>query len=226
MPGPLEHLESFLGCTILSSLRGRDSKLFTKSPPFTHHPTATLHVSSPECGPSPSPLHIHHTPLAENRFPDLDWATAPSQATATATGSSSPTIEEYLLVVEDPDAPLPSPVVHGIYYAIPAHKTSLSRLDFTRAAAPGGNSSADADNLLAGGFRYGANRMKNVWGGPRPVLGHGEHRYFFQVVGLGERVDWDVGHDGALSLEEVKRRIAGKVVGWGVWVGTFERRIR
>ena len=68
-----------------------------------------------------------------------------------------------------------------------------------------------------------------MWGGPKPVLGHGMHRYFFQVVGLSERMDWDEveGEAGSerLSLAVLKEKVQGKVVAWGVWIGTFERAL-
>lgn len=64
-----------------------------------------------------------------------------------------------------------------------------------------------------------------VWIGPRAPMGHGVHRYFFQLVALGEGLDVKVGdaEEGA-TREEVARACEGKVVGWGVWVGTFESR--
>ena len=134
MPSILESLESFLGKTVLYPLRNRDAKLLTKSPAFNTHPTTPkLQVSSPECGPDLSQLSPQHTPFGENRFPALAWAVVPPQSDAI------PTIAEWLVVVEDPDAPLPSPVVHGLYYGIPAEKMELRSEDFVRKHAATGD---------------------------------------------------------------------------------------
>ena len=59
--------------------------------------------------------------------------------------------------------------------------------------------------------------------GPRPVFGHGPHRYFFQVIGLGQEVDQSSLTE-AVTREELGREIQGKVVGWGTWIGVYERK--
>lgn len=174
MPSFLERLEDALGGA-LSSYRGHDDKLFFKSPAFKAHPDPTIIVTSPECGDSNSELHIHHTPLSDNRFPGLKWSPP-----ASTEGPVPSAILEYSIVVEDPDAPLPMPITHGIYYGILASKTQLTSEDV--AAVSG------SQNDLYDGFKYGLNRMKVVWSGPKPVLGHGQYRYMFQIVGLSSSI--------------------------------------
>lgn len=206
MPSILDYIEAFLGY-LFSSFRGRDAGLFTKSPAFADHPVPTLEVHSPECGASTSSLLIHHTPFGENRFPELTWS-VPSTMTEP--------IREYLLVVEDPDAPLPTPIVHGVYYSIPTDKTHVSPADFEKGSE---------SKVLRGGFRYGKNRRGIVWMGARPIVNHGPHRYLFQVVALKEALDL-----GALSEiatpEELKEDLVGKVAGWGEWIGVYERTLK
>lgn len=210
MPALAARIEGVIG-GLLKSARGRDAKLFTNSAPFKPHPSPTLDVISPECGASKSSLLIAHTPLGENRFPELSWSHQPTS------GEAGPDVVEYLVVVEDPDAPLPSPVVHGIYYAIPASKTNILPGDL--------RASSDAkDAVLTGGFKYGMNRQQTVWGGARPVLGHGMHRYMFQVVGLSQSIDTK-GMGKVPSKEVLEKAVEGKIAAWGVWVGTFERKI-
>lgn len=210
MPSFLQRVEALLGRSLVS-IRGHDTKLFVRTPAFTDHPEPTLSVASPECGASMSELQIHHTPLGENRFPQLQWE-PPSSAK-----QIGPTeIAEYLIVVEDPDAPLPMPVVHGIYYAIPPSKTLLLPEDFDFVS--------DDKKSVHGGFKFGSNRMKSVWGGPKPVLGHGLHRYMFQVVGLGSSIEQTFASD-IPTRSELERAVEGKVVGWGMWVGTYERKL-
>lgn len=208
MPTLAARIEAVIG-GLLRSARGRDAKLFVNSAPFKAHSSPTLDVTSPECGDTNSPLLIAHTPLGEDRVPELSWSRQPTS------GEAGPEIVEYLMIVEDPDAPLPSPVVHGIFFGIPASKTTLLPGDLV--------ASSDAKSaLLAGGFKYGMNRRQTIWSGARPVLGHGMHRYMFQVVGLSKSLDAK-GLGEVPSKETLEKAVEGKVAAWGVWVGTFER---
>ena len=127
------------------------------------------------------------------------------------------------MVVEDPDAPLPQPVVHGIYYDLPRDKTRLENDDFAPIEG-----SEEEDRLLTGGFRYGLNRRRTVWSGPRPVMGHGVHRYFFQIVGLSGPLGATNKKERGFEKQEVLEALVEeeKVVCWGEWIGTFERRLR
>ncbi|TGO46110.1 hypothetical protein BCON_0344g00020 [Botryotinia convoluta] len=93
----------------------------------------------------------------------------------------------------------------------------INKEDFEEAKKDGDGSS----QVLADGINYGVNRRRTIWGGPKPVLGHGAHRHFFQVVGLSEVLD---------ATEKVKREelgglLEGKVLVWGEWVGTYERKL-
>ena len=50
--------------------------------------------------------------------------------------------------------------------------------------------------------------MKSIWGGPKPMLGHGPHRYSFQVV--------DVGMLGQAPTKiDMERAVERKVAAWG-----------
>jgi len=222
-------LTSLLECVIghlLYRFRARDAKLFTATPPFAAHPESTIPIYSPEYGqsseqPSSTPMDAQHTQVGANRFPALTWS-VPVELEGR--------VKEWLLVVEDPDAPLPRPVVHGLYYAIAASNVSLNHADFEVVDEHGEGEHTESkanSTLLKGGFRYGQNRPGTVWAGPRPVMAHGPHRYFFQVVGLGQELDWRgirrTSQSSPLSREELAMAIEGKVVAWGLWVGTFER---
>ncbi|KAF5879588.1 uncharacterized protein Bfra_006795 [Botrytis fragariae] len=85
----------------------------------------------------------------------------------------------------------------------------IDKEDFVEAKKGDGSSS----QLLAGDFNYGANRRKTIWGGPKPVLGHGIHSYLFQVVGLSEELDATekVGRKelGGLLEDKVLGRVGG-----------------
>ncbi|KAJ8064567.1 hypothetical protein OCU04_006897 [Sclerotinia nivalis] len=204
------YLEAFLG-RLFYSQRGRDAKLISRSIPSITQLPATLLVTSP-LGPSLSPLSHSHSQVGANEFPPLSWSLNPN-----TDPELRDKIKSFLLVVEDPDAPLPSPVIHGIYYNIPPSKTEVRKEDFVE-MSKGDDGSGQ---LLAGGFSYGVNRRKTIWGGPKPVLGHGVHRYFFQVVGLSERLE-----TGAkIGRKELVGLLEGKVLVWGEWVGTYERKL-
>ena len=143
-----------------------------------------------------------------NQFPTISWEPPVSDTE----------VAEYMLIVEDPDAPLPSPIAHGCYYAIPAGTRSVDESSLERVGEEGASD-------LKGGFKFGQNRMGNVYGGPRPVLGHGPHRYFYQVIALSEMVDGKGFAAGKPTREELARAIEGKVIAWGMWIGVFERKL-
>lgn len=143
-----------------------------------------------------------HSADGKGRFPSLTWAAA------------SPETKEFLLVSEDPDAPLSRPIVHGIYYGIAPSRTSVSEADFVE---------AEGAYSLEGGFRYGKNRRGIVYIPPKPLLGHGPHRYFFTIVALSQPIDTTKLSD-VPTIDEVGKAIEGKVLGWGEWIGVYERK--
>ncbi|KAJ5989543.1 hypothetical protein N7481_004753 [Penicillium waksmanii] len=168
---------------LFASAKGRDARLFTKGPAFAKIPKPTIELASDTA--SGSQLHVDQS----------------------AEGA------EFLIVSEDPDAPLPSPIIHGIYYGIPATTTSVTNADFE----------AEGEYALKGGFRYGKNRRGNIYIPPRPLLGHGEHRYFFTLVALSAPIDSSKLSD-LPTIQEIAQAVEGNVVGWGEWVGVFERK--
>jgi hypothetical protein len=95
--------------------RGHDSGLFIHGPALKGLPESSLSVTSPSCGPSGSTLSLEYLapaaaglarrPGSDTLFPDLLWTAIND------TSSSVPEVLSYLLIVEDPDAPLPTPIV-------------------------------------------------------------------------------------------------------------------
>nr|ULT85509.1 maleidride PEBP type 2 [Wicklowia aquatica] len=199
----IDYIEYALG-TLLSCIRGHDSKLFTKGPAFSDFPAPNINLECPECGPTGSAMHYHHTSFAAEDFPHLTWKDTP------------PGTVEYLLVVEDADSPIPSPVCHGIYYGIPASRNQLTAEEF-HVINDGGN-----EKKLSGGFYYGDIVKGKHYIGARAVLGHGPHRYVYQLVALREKLDVSP-MGGKVAKDVLGRAIEGKVGGWGVWIGTWER---
>ena len=127
----------------------------------------------------------------------------------------SPEVKQYLLIVEDPDAPFKEPGTHGLYYAIPATVTGISNADFEVVDAEA------VQTKLKGPLKLGKNRRGTVYTGARPLLGHGPHRYFFELIALKEEVN-EKGLSAVPTKEELAKAINGKVVGWGLWVGIYE----
>lgn len=187
---------------LFSNAKGRDARLFTKGPAFAQFPHPTITIECPEVGPSGSQLHVDHSAEGAGRFPSLQWPAA------------SPETKQFLLISEDPDAPLPNPIIHGIYYGIPSTATGVTGVDFEQATKP---------FSLKGGFLYGKNRRGNVYIPPKPLLGHGPHRYFFTLVALRQPIDTSRLSESP-TIEEVARAIVGNVLGWGEWVGVYERK--
>jgi phosphatidylethanolamine-binding protein (PEBP) family uncharacterized protein len=205
----MEYLERTFSY-ITKNIKNHDSKLFTRTsqtPAFRSFPTPSITITSPDCGPSGSHLEKDHTQDGADLIPTLNW-TLPSSITASS-------IAEYLIIVQDADAPLPTPILHAAYYGIPASKTSIAHEDLAKVK--------EGTNELKGGFKYAKNLRGTVYSGPKPLKGHGEHRYFYFVIALKERLD-----AGKMSTiptkEDLVRECEGKVLGWGEWIGIAERR--
>jgi phosphatidylethanolamine-binding protein (PEBP) family uncharacterized protein len=73
-----------------------------------------------------STFEINHTVDGDGFFPTLTWTHPPA--------TDSPKIVEYLLIVEDADAPLlPTPALYGAVYSIPVRKMRIEQGDLEKA---------------------------------------------------------------------------------------------
>ncbi|PYH89495.1 PEBP-like protein [Aspergillus ellipticus CBS 707.79] len=189
---------------LLVTVHCQHEKLFTDKPSFIEHPYPTIPITCTELGPFGAYLDPDHTQEGAGYFPALSW---PSPTNET---------QEYLLVSEDPDAPFPESVIHGMYYGIPRVFTGLQHLDF-EVVDP-----ENEGNLLRGGFRYGLNRRGTVYLPPAAPMGKGPHRYFFELVALNETIDQEEMGQPA-TVEEIAHAVEGKVAGWGAWMGVTEK---
>ncbi|KAH7258181.1 hypothetical protein FSOLCH5_002525 [Fusarium solani] len=187
---------------LFKNAKGRDAKAFFTHPAFASHPEPTLSITSPDCGTDGSTLGKEYMHGGQGRFPELTW-------------DSHEGVKEWLLVSEDPDAPLPTPICHGIYLGIPPQKTSVVNSDF--------KAGDEKSTRLEGGFYYGASRNGMIYIPPRPLLNHGIHRYWFEIIGLSEPLDEKL-VTSKPTREQVAEAINGKVVVWGRWMGQCERR--
>ncbi|KAH8203354.1 hypothetical protein TruAng_002449 [Truncatella angustata] len=89
---------------LFSNFRGRDDGLFITNPAFKSCSKPTIAITSPDCGETNAQLGLDYTHDGAGKFPELSWQVP---------GDLKDEVQEWLLVSEDPDAPLPSPIVHG-----------------------------------------------------------------------------------------------------------------
>ncbi|MGO4574801.1 YbhB/YbcL family Raf kinase inhibitor-like protein [Cupriavidus sp. 2TAF22] len=121
---------------------------------------ATLALRSPAFSDGGAmPLRSAGTGVGANRSPALDWNPLPGAAT------------HWLLLVEDPDVPLARALVHALAWG-PAARRGLAEGALAGGQAPAGVTLA-LNGLGAAGYD-----------GPRPLHGHGPHRYVFQLYAL------------------------------------------
>jgi phosphatidylethanolamine-binding protein (PEBP) family uncharacterized protein len=133
-------------------------------------------------------------------------------------------VAEYVLVVEDPDAPLPTPPLRGLVYAIPGETTTrITAADMELQVGAGAGGRGQMPPLLKGEFRAVKNILGKHYGGLGPPLGDGPYRYFYQLVAVGEKVEWGAKPPLRAALAEA---LAEKVLGWGLWVGVYEKEWR
>src|SRR5690606_19559521 len=109
-------------------------------------------------------------------------ARIPERFTADGAGVSPPLVwndvpagaDSLALIVEDPDAPALSPVVHALVWGLPASERALAE----------GAISRDGEGL-GDGRDVGRNSMLvEGWLPPDPPSGHGPHDYVFQLFAL------------------------------------------
>ena len=130
--------------------------------------------------------------------PALFWSRPPAGA------------EELMLVIEDADAPTPSPFVH-----------CLALLDVSLTSLPQGGLSA---RRPAPGVRLLRSTIGRGFVGPAPIKGHGPHHYVFQLFALSRAVRRGPGGRPLESsrAREVIAAVEG-VMARGRLEGTYER---
>ena len=178
----------------LRGLRAGFEKIASEAPAFRSIGDAIdLESSAFEDGGSIPP---RYTADGEGLSPPLSWSAAPSGAKA------------FVLLVEDPDAPSPEPLVHLLAWDLPPDLRSLPEGQF---ASPGHQG---LDEML-GKNSY----LRAAWLPPDPPTGHGPHLYVFQIYALAERLDFDGHPDRARVLAAMEGRVLAK----GLLLGTYER---
>ena len=108
-----------------------------------------------------------------------------------------------VLIIDDVDVPLPKPLLHTVAVIEP----TITRLGEGELA-----SATPAVRLIPTVLGEGG------YNGPRPIKGHGPHRYRFHVFALDRRLA-----DSDSTVGSVLRAMAGHILAHGVLTGTHER---
>ncbi len=156
---------------------------------------STIQIDSPSLTAARDiPLQYAGPGVGDNHSPALVWSQIPADTA------------ELVLVLEDPDAPLPRPFVHLIAYGIPPDRTDFA-----------------VGELSAAGIRgmaYGRNTFgSSGYQGPRALPGHGRHRYVFQIFALSQSLVFT----RPPRLDELHALMRGKVLAQGRCDGFFEQ---
>lgn len=189
----LEHLPTWLG-RALSPLRAGADKLAIVQP--TLGTFETIQLFSPAFA-NGARLPDRFTADGEGVSPPLSWTGVPAGTARLA------------LIVEDPDAPTPQPLVHAIIWDLPAADGQL----------PEGVIRADGGGSTSGGDVGRNSFFSEGWLPPDPPSGHGEHSYAFQLFALadGAELGDTPGRSALLAAME------GKVLAAGLLTGTYSR---
>ncbi|KQS03766.1 phosphatidylethanolamine-binding protein [Sphingomonas sp. Leaf357] len=188
----LEHVPGWLG-NLLRNQRAGHEKLVIADRGLGLG-VETIDLSSPSFAPG-GRLPTRFTADGEGVSPALNWSEVP-QGTASIA-----------LIVEDPDAPTPSPLVHAILWGMSPDERSLAEGAIVPDGAGGPHGDVGRNSYLREG-----------WLPPDPPTGHGEHDYVFQLFALSQHpVLTNPGRSAFIKA------ISGIVLGSGLLVGTYSR---
>jgi Raf kinase inhibitor-like YbhB/YbcL family protein len=119
-----------------------------------------------------------------------------------------PAAEALALIVEDPDAPSPEPLVHLIVWDLPP---DLRELPEGELKSPG--HAGLEENLGRNSYQ------QTAWLPPDPPTGHGPHLYVFQVFALDRKLDFEHPPNRRALADAMRDHVVAK----GVLIGTYER---
>ena len=149
----------------------------------------TLKVSSPKIAPSGAIAEIY-SGYSQSVSPPLVWSKG-------AYGS-----RDFVLIIEDPDAPMAIPFIHWMVWNIPLTTTRVAE-----GAVPAGG--VQGKLMFVGKVGYM---------GPRPPAGPAHH-YHFEIFALDRSLDLAAGAERAALLDAMK----GHVLASGEFVGTYSK---
>ena len=189
----LEHVPTWLGA-MLHNVRAGHARLAAVDQDLTSD--TVIELSSPAFA-SGARLPERFTADGVGVSPPLIWGDVPA-------GTRS-----LVLIVEDPDAPAPRPLVHAIVAGVSPE---------IRQFAEGTIVADGAGDAISGDVGRNSYFVQG-WLPPDPPSGHGQHDYAFQLFALSEELDLDA-NPGRSALVSA---MAGKVIGLGLLIGTYSR---
>ena len=190
----LEHVPQWLGA-LMRNVRAGHAKLVIVNHDLNVG-TESLELESPAFA-NGARLPERFTADGEGVSPPLVWRDPPA-------GTSS-----FALIVEDPDAPAPNPLVHALMWNIPADVRRLPEDAITRDGKGGPDGSDVGRNSFFG----------EGWLPPDPPTGHGPHNYAFQLFALGGGCE--IGDNPGRSA--LVKAMAGHVLAAGLLTGVYSR---
>jgi Raf kinase inhibitor-like YbhB/YbcL family protein len=187
----LEHVPHWLG-KAMQGLRAGAEKLAIVQAELGSF--EAIHLASPAFA-NGARLPVRFTADGEGVSPPLFWTHLPAGTARLA------------LIVEDPDAPAPQPLVHAIVWDLPLDGDLKEG-----AIRPDGDGGADGDVGRNSFFSEG-------WLPPDPPTGHGVHHFAFQLFALSEGPDVA----GTPGRAAIVKAMAGRVLAAGLLTGTYSR---
>ncbi|MBB3474959.1 YbhB/YbcL family Raf kinase inhibitor-like protein [Sphingomonas sp. BK345] len=191
----LEHVPHWLG-SLLHNVRAGHAKLVIVQDGIVPSGGAQLTLSSPAFADG-ARLPERFTADGAGVSPPLTWTGVPAGAVALA------------LLVEDPDAPAPNPLVHAVVWNLPPDSSGLEE----GAIAADGRGAFDGSDVGRNSYQ------QEGWLPPDPPTGHGSHDYVFQLFALSEAAALDVSPGRSAVLEALR----GRVLAAGMLSGTYSR---
>ena len=175
---------------LLRNVRAGEHRSPFAGPEFSAPDGITVASAEFEDG-GPLPTTSAGKGVGEDRSPQLSWSGVPPQT------------RQLVLIIDDVDVPLPRPLLHTVAVIEP------------------GVCYVDAGKLKPGtdGLRFIPGSLGNHgYAGPRPIPGHGPHRYRFLVFALDEPVA-----ERVTKAKALVKQMAGHVLARGVLTGTYAR---
>ncbi|MDY6872965.1 MAG: YbhB/YbcL family Raf kinase inhibitor-like protein [Chloroflexota bacterium] len=130
----------------------------------------------------------------ENVSPALTWRDVPEEAACLA------------LIVDDPDAPSGT-FTHWVVYNLPTIPESLDE-------------GVSLSERLSEGLREGLNGAgQQGYMGPCPPRGHGEHRYYFRLYALDQKLALE----GRVTRGQLLDVMEGHIIEQAMWMGLYSR---
>ena len=164
---------------------------------FREERAQPLEVSSPAFA-NKQTIPSEYSMAGKNSFPGLRWGDIPVLT------------QSLLLVVEDPDAPKPTPFIHAIVYNIPPQLKELPTNAFLDGSL--------TKEYMELGIKCGTNTLsQSKYMGPAPPPGHGDHHYYFQLFALDSALDFTA----PPTLHQIKSAIEDHVLAHGETVGLY-----